>query len=230
MKELGTALLLYINDYDAVLPSSVLYARSKMWNKSNFIKFAKLRGNLPPTFGNKTGNSWPMLLYPHMRNKDIIWCPSDPNRNDSKYGAKIVAVSYYYKAAVDAAWFGGPGGKGPVCRKEGDFAFPADQIIFYEHNGWHWGDQNKGLANGVTINCTFMDGHVQAKRIKSSGYTAEENPPEPLPKCGIGEPAWFNYDFDKRSGNTSESTRSYGYQPAPNDAGWNSQKGGDMLP
>lgn len=216
MKELGTALSLYYGDYDATLPSSVLYGGSKNWNSRNFVYFAKNQGVLPPPPGvgvNGTPQSWPMVFYKYMLNKDIIWCPSDPvRRNDPS-----AAVSYYYKAAVDCAWYGGPASKGPVCKKEGDFNFPADQIVFYEHNGWHWGDASKGLANGVTINCLFLDGHIAYKRISSSGYTVSENP-EPLPRSGYGEPAWFNYDYANSSAPTV---------PA---ALWNPRQYGDNLP
>jgi len=213
LKELALALIIYCGDYDAVLPSSFLYGRSKTWNEKDFMRFAKDKGILPPPPDARRW-SWPMLLYPYMKNKDIIWCPSDPGRSDDP----SARVSYYWKAAADMAWYGGPRGTGPKCRKEGDFDFPADQIIFYEHNGWHWGDAGKGLVDGVTINCAFLDGHVQVKRIRESGYTAAENPPEPLPKSGVGEPAWFNYSFGART-------------PAYNKgANWNPRVWGDNLP
>jgi prepilin-type N-terminal cleavage/methylation domain-containing protein len=201
MKQIGTALILYVGDYDATMPSSMLYGGTSAtvtWNASRFTSFAKFRGQLPPP---ETGvgaalKSWPMVLYPHMKNKDIVWCPSDPSRDDRSVAANpqsgFAPVSYYWKAAIDVAWFGGTSG---VCRKEGDYDFPSDQMIFWEHNGWHWGDASKGASNGVSFNATYLDGHAQTKRILYSGYERDESPVEPLPKSGMGEPAFFNYDL-----------------------------------
>ncbi len=195
MKELGLAFTLYYNDYDFTFPSSYLYGRSKAWSKTDFSRFASLRGTLPPR-PRDVNLSWPMLLYPFMKNKSIIWCQSDPaDRN-----AKSARVSYYYKAAADCAWYGGPEGKGAKCQRAGDFDFPADQIIFWEHNGWHPDQTSEGATNGVMINVCYLDGHVGLKRIRDSGYTRDENPPGPLPKSGVGEPAWYNWDRIRNEG------------------------------
>lgn len=201
MKELGTALALYMGDYDGMLPSSGLNG-SKVWNPADFTRFATKRGILPPP-ANSQNTTWPMLLHTHMKNTDIIWCnhgrqqkvlfweryiadkpPASPAPNTT--------VSYWYKAAVDAAWFGGPDGKGSKYRKESDFKYPADQIIFYENAGWHWGEENKGLVDGVTVNVTYLDGHVSAERIVDSGQLPER--PDPT---APGEPAWNNFDLKK---------------------------------
>lgn len=184
LKELSTAVSLYTADYDGLLPSSVLYDESKTWDEDDFCSFASLRGVIPdPIDANDqlTGKSWPMLV-PHA--KDIVWCPSDKSRSEKPSSI----VSYYWKAAVDYAWYQG-------FRKETDFPRPMDQIILYEHNAWHWGQQKYGLVDGVTINCCYLDGHAASKEIINSGYTSTENPPKPLPKSGIGEPAWFNSDY-----------------------------------
>lgn len=189
LKELGISIALYYGDFDATLPSSILYGGSKTWKSSDFMYFAGKEGTLPPPAATATHPTWPMLLYSYMKNKDIVWCPSDLDRREDENAV----VSYYWKAAIDRAWYGDA--KVKPSRKEGDFDFPADQIIMYERAGWHWGDADKGFADGVTINCLFLDGHVSSRRIANSGYGASENPPTPLPKSGVGEPAWFNYDF-----------------------------------
>ncbi|MEN6372258.1 MAG: hypothetical protein ABFD64_09630 [Armatimonadota bacterium] len=213
LKELGVAVQLYQGDYNDMMPSSFLYGGRKTWDKSDFTHFAKERGTLPPPPGAKS-STWPMLLYQYIKNKpeDTLWCPSDPNRSNNP----SAAVAYYWKAAIDRAWYGDDKLK---ARKYDDFAFPADQIILYEHNGWHWVEQDRGLADGVTINCVFIDGHVAPKRIENSGYTTSENPPEPLPKSGMGEPAWFNYNFKSspNAGKTGKGTY------------WNPQMCGDKL-
>lgn len=194
LKQLGLAVQMYYGDYDAMLPSSILCggtAGQTSWNSNNFTWFAGARGKLPPSDNAGTGGdwaSWPMLLYQYMRNSEIIWCPSDANRREDENAI----VSYYWKAAIDIAWFGN---SGTVARREGDFAFPADQILLWEHNGWHWGDNSKGATDAVSFNTVFMDGHAGTRRIKSSGYNITENPPKPLPASGAGEPAFYNYNF-----------------------------------
>lgn len=199
MKELGTALALYQGDYGAMLPCSGLNGQKK-WDLKRYERFATRYGVIPPPANYKDA-TWVMLLYPFTKNKDIIWCPREVTRHFLTWEwettvapparpAPSTVVSYWYKGAIDAAWFGGPDGKGPICRKEGDFDFPSDQIIFYENAGWHWGQEKDGLANGVTINVTYLDGHVASKRIKSS--TNRRGQSDPL---APGEPGWFNYDF-----------------------------------
>jgi len=217
MKEIGIAFTLYHGDYDAMLPSSALLTTpaTSVFASDRFIEFSSNKGRIPPPNNVVVKGTWPVLLFPYMKSKDLIWCPSDPNRNDSAT-AETAVVSYFWKAALDYAWFGGSNpAVGPVCRKEGDYDFPDNQVIFYEHNGWHWSDTAKGLGNGVTINCTFMDGHVQAKRIQSN-YT-----PTVSPWSVGGEPQWFNYDYLNDQG-----PGLYSYM---DERSWNPQRGGDKL-
>ncbi|MBI2843416.1 MAG: DUF1559 domain-containing protein [Armatimonadetes bacterium] len=211
MKELGLAYMMYHGDYDAMIPASVLYIpyasrpAQTTWDQTTFSKFATERGILPPIPTDQT-LSWPELFYSYMKNKDIIWCPSDPARDDnpSNYTVK---VSYWWKAAVDAGWMDS---QIVVARKEGDFDFPADQMIFYEHNGWHWGDTGRALQDGVTLNCTFIDGHVQSKRIQKSGSPTSTTS---LPYTPDGEPAWYNYWYAYTGTALIQPTKAQWYDP-----------------
>jgi len=182
LRKLAMAVQRYQCDWDGWLPSSCLYGGSETWNADDFVRFAGERGILPPR--EPVRASWPELLYWYLPQNDAIWCPSDPDQSSDPASP----VSYYWKAAADRAWYGG-------FRKMGDFSWPDQQIILYEHNDWHWGRHNQGLADGVRVNCAFLDGHVAAKEIRNSGYTHRENPPWPLPVSGIGEPAWYNYSL-----------------------------------
>jgi prepilin-type N-terminal cleavage/methylation domain-containing protein/prepilin-type processing-associated H-X9-DG protein len=188
MKELGLAVAMYYGDYDAMLPSSwsmtdaATRPGTPVWDQTRFIAFASTKGNIPP--GTDVSYTWPMLLYPFMKNKDIIWCPSDPDNTPTGQ-----TVSYFWKEAIDVAWHGGMTANAmATSRKDGDFDFPSDQVLFWEHAGWHWGDTAKGVANSVTLNLTFMDGHVASKRISSSSTTGSTV----TPNIAKGEPGWFN--------------------------------------
>ena len=65
--------------------------------------------------------------------------------------------------------------------------FNADQIVFYEHKGWHFGE-TRGLKNNVQINCAFMDSHVKTHTLVNAPatYTNDYNAP--------GEPNYYNFD------------------------------------
>jgi prepilin-type processing-associated H-X9-DG protein len=188
LKRLGIAVLMYAGDWDGAMPSSCLYGHSSAWNTDDFVGFASERGTLPPPSG-ATQLTWPMVLYPYIRSDRVLWCPLDEgkSRNPS------ARVSYYWKAAVDRAWYGNA--SVGAFRKQEDFNYPGDQIVIYERNGWHGPGRNRGLTDGVAINCAYMDGHVGLRTIRDSGYGRREIPAGPLPMSGVGEPAWFNYPF-----------------------------------
>lgn len=189
MKELGTAIGLYYYDYDAMLPSSVLVSKSKTWNEGDYKHFSTQMGNRGSTTGK--ADTAAALFLSYMKNKDILWCPSDPDKGRGR------SVSYWYKAAIDRAWYGGKDSNGSwSCKYEGDFEFPADQIIFYERDGWHWGGQGKGFINGVTLNATFMDGHVKNIRLESAAGVRGRYDP-----VAEGEPGWFNQKVVDAKGN-----------------------------
>lgn len=186
LKEIAEALQLYTSEYDGTLPSSYLYGHSKTWSPSDFTAFASRRGDLQ-SGSKKSHMTWPTLLYAYKLQRRTMWCPSDPDALDDSPDA---VVSYYWKAAIDRAWYGG-------FRMLDSFAAPSDQMLAYERLGWHWGAPERGLTEGIQINTVFLDGHVETAMISQSGYTRQENPPGPLPKSGVGEPAWFNCESNQ---------------------------------
>lgn len=189
LKEIALALNMYHGDYDNKLPSSALYNGSKTWNRDDFRRFTTELGQLPPP-ENMAGvkNTWPVLLYPHIKSKDILFCTKEIHGcgfwyNLTHRSKKVSTWSYWYKASMDYAWFKG-------YSRESDFKYPADQVIFYEHSGRHWDQESDGLKDGVTVNMAYMDGHVAARIIKNSGFKTSDIDPVPT----TGEPAWFNHN------------------------------------
>lgn len=200
LKELALAAQMYWNDYDAMLPSSALrlttIPANATWNAANSTPFCTNRGPSPiPPTGVAPGDvTWVTLLWPHMKNKDIVWCPSDSDKTTDPTAANTTMVSYIWKTAIDAAWFCADtlgGNTANKVRKEGEYEFVSDQILLYEKRGWHWGDAAKGFAETVSLNAAFLDGHVRNVRLANAPTTAAEIKTIPPPQ---GEPAFFNYD------------------------------------
>ncbi|MHB9036720.1 MAG: type II secretion system protein [Armatimonadota bacterium] len=195
LKSCATALTLYMNDYDSALPSSAIHSQSATQNDAQYVYFGTTLGVVPPereTTATKIG-TWPQVLYGHMKNKDIMFCPSDSVDKDTLDATYTAKVSYWWKYAADYAWFPANGG----AKKEGSFAYNSDQIIFYEHKGFHSGGEE--LKNNDTqINVAFMDTHVKTLTLKNSSLSGAAwdgtNP-------NIGEPNFYNYDFEATTNN-----------------------------
>jgi len=189
LKEIGVALQVYWNDYDATLPSSMLVSKAQRWSKRDFAIFGSKLGKLP--LDGARAQTWPQVLYHYMRAENIMFCPSDPV--DRK--AANAQTSYWWKCAIDKAWYGV--GCPQPCRQEQQFGYNADQIVFYEHNGWHFG-QTRGLRNGTRINVAYLDTHVKTVTL----INATSGDPVNCAANTNGEPMYFNFDNDqpKRSG------------------------------
>ena len=126
-----------------------------------------------------------------MKSKDIAFCPSDSvdKTNPNAH------TSYYLKLANDKAWYGV--GCPKPRRHLADFGYESDQIAFYEHSGWHFGDSSGRLGNRTKINVSYMDTHVEIIEVcnATSG--------DPI-NCAVnsdGEPMYYNTSVDNK-GNT----------------------------
>lgn len=184
LKDCVVALHLYCNDYNGSLPSSALVNHSKKWNCRDFMDFATKRGIFPTKPGQHV-RTWSEILYNHMKNKDVMFCPKDPvSKTDPE-----AQVSYWYKLAIDKAWYGE--GCAKPCRKESGFAYNEDQVVFYERKSFHFSEnQAKPLIDGAVIYAAFMDLHVSTITIKN---TTSGNPTN----CAAnkdGAPMYFNMD------------------------------------
>lgn len=192
LKELAVALQVYWNDYDNNLPSSFLRNRSKQWNSRNFLRFGTKLGEFPPKGRKET---YVQVLYDHMHSKDIMWCPSDENKDNPGPNSN---VSYYWKTAIDKAWYGD--GCKKACRNEAEFIYNADQVVLYERSGFHSGED--GIKNGTQINVAFMDSHVKTINVRNATSGHKKN-------CAAnsnGEPMYFNCEIIEHGGNYETKT------------------------
>lgn len=204
MKEIAISLQTYWTDYDATLPSSAVTWRAlnptstaaPTWSAANFEMFATVLGQVPvPT--NIAPRTWVQMLYNHMKSKDIMFCPSD---SEDHYTSSA-KVSYYWKYAVDAAWWGPLPPDNGKCQKEADFGFNADQVVFYERAGFH-DNKSQGLQNGVKINVAFLDTHVRNVSLVNSSGTIVATGPGGVSYAN-GEPWYFNYNQELPKGSTN---------------------------
>lgn len=176
LKSCAVALQLYYGDYDGTLPSSAISGAT-----APSATFSSTLGNVPPRDTDSL-TTWPMVLYGHMKNKDIIFCPSD---SATAADGTTTKVSYWYKPAADYAWFNGN-------KKEGNFTYNSDQICFFEYKAWHFGGDQ--LQNGAQINVAYMDSHVKTVTLKDS---AAEGSTTVWTPTTTGEPNFYNWNFNE---------------------------------
>jgi prepilin-type processing-associated H-X9-DG protein len=187
MKEIAMALKIYADDWDGVLPCSALNKTSGTF--ADYGCKLCVNGQFPAEAGSSR-DTWPQIMYDDMRNKDAMWCPSDSTSHDAFANP---TVSYWYKYALDRAW------RELGKRTMADLGYEADQIVFFEHRGWHYGDQS-GLKQGVNINAAFADGHVE--RITLPCQAPPESSPVDSPSGADQpyEPFYFNTCVDPATG------------------------------
>lgn len=201
MKECAIALHTYWNDFDSTLPSSMnVPGSTATWSGGNFDIFSTRIGvvPIPATATAQVPCTWCMMLYNSMKSKDIMFCPSDSRNGD--HTAENVGtapnqfskpISYYWKCAIDKAWFGPISPDNGKCQKEGDFGYNADQIVFYEAAGYH-GGKSQGFGNDVQINVAFLDTHVRNVTLVNSCASGTYQSDAKY----AGEPCFFNFDND----------------------------------
>ncbi len=83
-------------------------------------------------------------------------------------------------------------------RKESDYVYNSDYVIFYEHSGWHFGDST-GIKGGTQINVAFLDTHVKTVTITFAPGT------DVIDGEAVNSPAWPDYDEDGTTGLTASA-------------------------
>jgi len=181
MKEIALAFNMYTNDNNDTLPSSAISHAPER-------SFRTTLGQMPPpTYTGYKAKTVFELLYPYWKHSRYFFCPSDQMASAPNRASK--PTSYVMKKAINDAWIA-PKIK---ARKEVDFNWPSEQLLFYERRSFHWGD-NAGDLNDprntrrldASFNCAFMDTHVKTHRLSAIDPKR--------PKDLLGEPDYYNTD------------------------------------
>ncbi len=176
MKQIGTSMMMYVQDYDETYPDSSVVAREvpanlplegyangyqgalhiTAWSHRRYLDPAT------PTSPLVIGG-WVKVFNPYTKNDQIFMCPSD-RKVDRWIGAKV-ASSYYMRHAVDGYAFSV---KKPLAMP--NIAYPAQAAIVVEegwhdggHTPWMWTATNEGSTKST--NAVFFDGHAAILRV-----------------------------------------------------------------
>lgn len=160
MKQMGLAALAYAQDYDEVLPRINIAVPANSYTLPN--------GNVAP----QTAMLWHSILYPYMKNYQMLSCPSDSVKYAGDYtGGGSYGINGY------AGW----------STALGQVVYPAETMFFAEATGGDaynldgdTGGLNDEMVGSATypsvprhsegLNNTFVDGH--AKWMKGSNIPA----------------------------------------------------------
>ena len=230
IKQCAVAVQLYYGDYDGSLPSSAIPL--PLGGTNTQVAFvtgnndAQLTAGQPPV----PAGSWAALVYSYIKSKDAMWCPSDSNKDaapttakqgDSGFGAGTSGggLSYWWKPAADAAWID----QTVKARKESDYAYNADQVILFEHKGFHSGET--GVKISSQINMAFLDTHVKTITLPSTitGSTASTvavsySPTPTSPAIDDYTKAFEPYYWDYYNAPDGTAINSGGVKPAVSGA------------
>lgn len=169
LKQIGSSIALYMNDYDGVFPSAL--DASDKFAPQIWAPFPEFQARIP---------FMPMLheaLQPYVKSKEIFHCPSDSGTQvlDSHFpdafltAPSIYAVygsSYFFRTEIAFKFF-----------TDSSFNLPANVNILFDGAGHFHGDGRAlrtdddfdtviRLLNGYRYNCLFGDFH--AKNVSHS--------------------------------------------------------------
>jgi len=176
-KQLGTALMMYSDDYDETYPPMII---GRNWDTST-LQTAPAGGPaysyfawLPLSFDEVTmwgKTSWRDLIFPYIKNVKMYGCPSrDVASYSYGYSLEISGCLPYASDGSRPAWFSTPMAVGAVNKPSDMVAF-ADQTIRNAYfNAQDFVDarnstdklyRKRVFKHNDGINMTFADGHAK---------------------------------------------------------------------
>ena len=156
LKQIGLAILIYVNDYDGYLP---------VWETLDAAR---------NTLGRNTAgwSTWRSRIYPYIKNKQVYLCPSGPERykvgdgaGDSSYGFTGIPPQDYrsgYGMNIFFTWW-------PRYHRLARVRYPTKRFMVCENYGapcsMSWVDppNPEAVADAHSGGCNylFFDGHVE---------------------------------------------------------------------
>jgi prepilin-type N-terminal cleavage/methylation domain-containing protein len=147
LKQIGLALMMYVQDYDELWPSMLVfpphttdYASSPWWCLSQNQGIAS-------------------LLQPYIKNQELFWCPSDTATRSTSPTATL-SYEYRWVIAWQTVW---------MRLANTHFCRPAEQVVYHERFDFHhgrWGLYQQAPPLGQPIcNAIYGDGHVKVWKL-----------------------------------------------------------------
>jgi prepilin-type N-terminal cleavage/methylation domain-containing protein/prepilin-type processing-associated H-X9-DG protein len=220
LKQIGTALMMYTQDYDEAFPSVIANSTQDGGCAPNLEWYA-------------LGGGWVTLANPYIKNGQIYRCPSaespywvagqpegwcgtpDPNALNLLKTTAPTGVTYMMrKAYLGATWFNG----GPIT--QASFSRVAQNTLAVEEVAWHRNrmvglDINPVDVTQMDLNAVFADGH--AKFIHGKQWLVN-NPLGPNLGWGYPEPHGADMDWFLSDANYTACPRCNVASPGTGDA------------
>ncbi len=171
MKQIGTAIQMYVQDYDGSFPATY-WDTTKNWGCAPWGGWMNADGG------------WAFLVNPYVKNGGIYVCPSaekpfwlagstksngwcskpdSPEYADGLAKAAPLGVSYLYKKATAGAPSPYLAGH-PI--NDAEYTRPSSNVIVFEYAAWHF-DRNTTVyrynidVNKLFLNAVYTDGHAK---------------------------------------------------------------------
>jgi prepilin-type N-terminal cleavage/methylation domain-containing protein/prepilin-type processing-associated H-X9-DG protein len=140
LKQIGTGMAMYVQDYDETYPG-----RSQLYGH------------------------WGYAVQPYIKNFNVFQCPSNPIKNNNATGGpdpsgQYVKVSY----GINAWIFGNPISQAVLQDPADRIMFGEQTSGHNDYIGWNWsgtGNYSNGFAgHSGSMNVAYADGHVKAMK------------------------------------------------------------------
>ncbi|HEX2999397.1 MAG TPA: prepilin-type N-terminal cleavage/methylation domain-containing protein [Armatimonadota bacterium] len=164
LKQIGTAMLQYVQDYDEKYPAAYAIIAGAGISASdyggpfhdNWCRAVNPTSNANTQTLRSKGVTWMQIMQPYIKNEQVFKCPSDSSDQLSSYHMKMSlggTTTGYPMASLD---------------------YPAQAMMAHEENCWHSTRQSHGGSSTAppntenTIDVVFCDGHVKYQKV--GGY------------------------------------------------------------
>ncbi len=162
-KQLGLAVMQYVQDYDGSFPDHAslgVHVYTEGYLGGVHINDYAIRIWTDPT--QTTVGGMAKVLGPYVKNQQMFVCPSDPKVDRWISGRE--RGSYYMRHAIDAYAFSVrmPANESVVKRPS--------QLMLSVEEAWHWGGAEpwcwttNNIGSNKDINAVFFDGHAKVSK------------------------------------------------------------------